>query len=446
MGGAVILPPMVTLSSAPRFTTATLASATAGPFNIGFRVFATSTTTAKDALEVLVNGAVRTDFTVAGDFSTGRSDTATITFTAPLAIADVVDIYGNLEPERQEDLIGTGLVRLLNMELPRLWTSVADMLIKAKSAVRLAGGVAAPPITYDDGKVLIMQDSMIKAGPSADEITNAQANAVAAAASAGAAQTAVVAATGVAAGFGLQTIAGRITLGGTANALTINTGLNVGAVLAGQRIRVLTALANTGAVTLQIDALPAVAVLSPGGVALTTNYWTAAQELELTYDGTAWRAALPVFPGRIGPLATTSGTQVELAGIPPRATEIDVILDGVSGTHPFSNDFQIRLGTSASVETSGYFGLSAVNGTTGATVTASFKVPVVSPSDVVYGVLSLKRPDASQNVWVASGSILYSGGLIVITAAKTLAAELTRVQISSANGNFDAGRITVTYR
>ncbi len=293
MGGGVILPPMATLSSAPRFTTATLASATAGPFNIGFRVFATSTTTAKDALEVLVNGAVRTDFTVSGTFTSGYSDTATINFTAPLAIADVVDIYGNLEPERQEDLISTGLTRLLNLELPRLWTSVADMLIKAKSAVRLAGGVAAPPITYDDGKVLIMQDSMIKAGPSADEITNAQSFADAAAASAAAAAISAASAGTQDTTF-LQRSGLRCTIGGTANAITLTTGGSVLSVVAGQQFRFRATSPNAGGVTtIAVDGVAAAEVATITGItggSFPAGYIRTDVDTIVTWNGSRWVA------------------------------------------------------------------------------------------------------------------------------------------------------------
>lgn len=153
--------------------------------------------------------------------------------------------------------------------------------------------------------------------------------------------------------------------------------------------------------------------------------------------------------GRIGPLVTTSGTLVDFIGIPAWATEVEITFDGVSGT-ALSGNFLAQLGTSGSVEVTGYLDTSiAVSATPLVTAyTTGFGMPLSSTASNAYsGHLKLTRPDATQNVWVASGVVrLSTNDVFVLAGTKTLAAALDRVRLSVSSGAFDAGRATVTYK
>lgn len=122
---------MATVSPLPRTNRITLSSSTAGPFEVGFRLFDT------DALDVYVDGLPRTDWTLAATFQNGFSDSATITFTAPLANGAVIQIDGALIPSREDDYInGPGLIPLMNIELARVWASLSEVNRLARTAVR----------------------------------------------------------------------------------------------------------------------------------------------------------------------------------------------------------------------------------------------------------------------------------------------------------------------
>ena len=113
---------MATVSSQTRSTTITLASATAGPFNVGIRIF-------DNTLRVSVNGVVNTDFTVAATYADGYSDDAAITFDTALEIGDVV-IIDPLQPfGRDADYSPTepNLAAKLNIELGRVAALAGDL-------------------------------------------------------------------------------------------------------------------------------------------------------------------------------------------------------------------------------------------------------------------------------------------------------------------------------
>lgn len=161
---------MATLSNAPRITTATIATATAGPFNVGFRLFEPT------AVQVLVNGATRADWSLTGTFSGGYSDTATITFTSALDVGDVLEIVGAMDASRSSDLAGTGLVRQLNVELPRLWAAVADWrrpvedLVEAASAATTAA--ARAEAAELSAEAFAIENSVFSFGAVGDGVTD----------------------------------------------------------------------------------------------------------------------------------------------------------------------------------------------------------------------------------------------------------------------------------
>ena len=113
---------MATVSSTLRATSTTLGSASAGPFNVGFRIFSTD-------LKVFIDGVETEDFTVAASFASGYSDNATVTLTTAQPSGTVVRIESHLPAARQEDYLASdrGLADKMNVELARLWSHGGDV-------------------------------------------------------------------------------------------------------------------------------------------------------------------------------------------------------------------------------------------------------------------------------------------------------------------------------
>lgn len=132
---------MATVSPTPRTTSITLASPSAGPFDVGFRLFEA------DALKVWVDSEVNTNFTVTATFVNGYDDAAKITFGATLATSTVIVIDGNMIPARDDDYLnGPGLVSLMNIELARAWATLSELKMRLD---RAALGLD-PALTLED--------------------------------------------------------------------------------------------------------------------------------------------------------------------------------------------------------------------------------------------------------------------------------------------------------
>lgn len=135
---------MATVAKSDRTTTITLASATAGPFDLSFRLFDT------DALAVYVNQIPRTDWTLSALFSDGFDDNASITFDDELIAGDVIVIDSDLFPRRQQDYRNSGgLVKKLNNELGRMWATLSDLRRDTHRSVRFLKG--SPPVPLGGG-------------------------------------------------------------------------------------------------------------------------------------------------------------------------------------------------------------------------------------------------------------------------------------------------------
>ena len=162
---------MVTVPSTPRINTIDLASASAGPFEIGFRLFE------EDAVEVYVNGdPVVSGFTIATNFVDGYDDDATITFDAALEIGDQIKMIGNMVPVRGADYGPTEkkLTEKLNLELGRLTSQVSETRKIAMQGLRTFSDQV--PFVPEDGKPPVYDQALgrFKNGPSTTEISSAQ--------------------------------------------------------------------------------------------------------------------------------------------------------------------------------------------------------------------------------------------------------------------------------
>ena len=106
---------MVTVSAAPRSTTIVLASPSAGPFALTFRLFE------EDSVKVYVDGVESVAWTLSATFTDGYDDAATITFGAAVGSGSTIVIDSVMIPAREDDLVNgdRNLVAKLNAELAR---------------------------------------------------------------------------------------------------------------------------------------------------------------------------------------------------------------------------------------------------------------------------------------------------------------------------------------
>ena len=104
----------------------------AGPFDIGFRLFDS------DAVKVYVDGVEATAFTLAAAYANGFDDAATITFTSDVTAPAVITIEAALVPWREKDLVNgdRNLVAHLNVELARIVSSLAEIRRDVDRAIR----------------------------------------------------------------------------------------------------------------------------------------------------------------------------------------------------------------------------------------------------------------------------------------------------------------------
>jgi hypothetical protein len=180
---------MATLADTPRTQTFTLASATAGPFDITIRLFSTD-------LRVTVNDVATEAYSVTATFADGYEDDATITFDEALEIGDVVVIDPILPPARDVNYSPTepGLTAKLNIELARSWSVLQQFArdftrsLKLPSNATQSKEIAAPTAP---NQILSSNDDNtgFRFGPATlTDVASASANAATAAAAAAAAE------------------------------------------------------------------------------------------------------------------------------------------------------------------------------------------------------------------------------------------------------------------
>lgn len=121
---------MPTIPPTLRTKTYTLASRSAGPFEVGFRLFEAT------ALAVYVNGLATTAYAVSATFLNGYDDAATITFAAAQTSGALIQMDGAMVPARKDDYLnGPQLESLVNIEMERLWAVISESRMLLKRAV-----------------------------------------------------------------------------------------------------------------------------------------------------------------------------------------------------------------------------------------------------------------------------------------------------------------------
>lgn len=162
---------MANLAPSARSTTITLASASSGPFLVGFRLFEAS------GLSVYVDEAAPAGgFTVSANFDQGYDDTAAVTLSAPAPAGSVIRIDGDMTPARAADYLpgDPGLTRKLNIEFPRIWAILQELRRGVSFSLRTFSPTA--PFQPKPGRALIgtIWGGVSGDGPNAADIAGAQ--------------------------------------------------------------------------------------------------------------------------------------------------------------------------------------------------------------------------------------------------------------------------------
>ena len=144
-------------------------------------------------------------------------------------------------------------------------------------------------------------------------------------------------------------------------------------------------------------------------------------------------------------VATTSGAQIDLTGIPSNAKRITVICDGVSagGTAGFG----LQPGTSGGIETTGYVSaMSSVQGTNNTLIASSttrfLGVNASVAASAYYGSFVLEK--ISGNLWSCSSLLaVTTGATWHQRGSKLLGGTLDRVRLLANGDAFDLGTVTI---
>ena len=170
-------------------------------------------------------------------------------------------------------------------------------------------------------------------------------------------------------------------------------------------------------------------------------------QVPFSTDGSTWTATQKIFRGTS--VATTSGTSIDITGIPSWVKRVTIMVYGVSTNGNAYPRFQIGAG---SIDTTNYNGTGVQiysGATAGVTLSAGFDVIALNAANLLYGQAVLTNMDSS-NSWNFSftGATTTGNQLALITfGGHTLSGSLDRVRLTTANGtdSFDAGTVNILY-
>lgn len=135
-----------------RTTTVTLATTSAGPFDLSFRLFDA------ESIKVYINGIETLAFTLSrATFLDGYADDAQVTLTVAEPPATVIVIDSAFVARREEAYLnGNGLVDNLNVEQARQWGAIQDLQRDVSRSVR--GLTPNDPVTVDPSAIYLAQE------------------------------------------------------------------------------------------------------------------------------------------------------------------------------------------------------------------------------------------------------------------------------------------------
>lgn len=150
----------------------------------------------------------------------------------------------------------------------------------------------------------------------------------------------------------------------------------------------------------------------------------------------------------VNPVATTSGTAIDITGLPTGVKAIYIHFD--KNTVNGATNFLLQLGDSGGIENTGYLGACYQLGSTGVTSTAGFPIRRAASTIAIVGTLILMIENAANNTWSINGNLARSeslGDIFVCAGQKSLSATLDRIRLVSENGTaiFNGGNFSISY-
>jgi len=175
-------------------------------------------------------------------------------------------------------------------------------------------------------------------------------------------------------------------------------------------------------------------------------------DITVASSGTSWTVDSGVItPAKLSQPITRMTSQnaastsfVTFTSIPSWVKRITLCLNGISTSGAVN--VLVRLGDAGGIETTGYTsGSSRLDSSSlaSATSTSGFLLNSSNAGYSLSGVITIAN--TSGNIWLASGSVSYSGGTITCAGDKTLSDVLTTVSVLPVSGTFDSGSINIIY-
>lgn len=176
------------------------------------------------------------------------------------------------------------------------------------------------------------------------------------------------------------------------------------------------------------------------GQVLTSNGAGALPTFQDAAGGSGWTVTTPV--------ATTSGSEIDLTGIPAGTKVIFINFNQVSLSN--TDDLLIQLGDSGGIETTDYISGSSNSGAFGTEITSTsgLIIDVGANGARVTGHMILTLVDSANNTWASSVNVYLDGtaSLSLGGGRKSLSAELTQIRLTRTGSNtFDNGEVSLTY-
>lgn len=215
-----------------------------------------------------------------------------------------------------------------------------------------------------------------------------------------------------------------------------------------------TAMSTTGSFTGSISGTTlTITAVGSGSVSvgqvITGTGVTAGTSITGLITGTGGTGTYTVSTSQTVASTTISVNGVDFTGIPSWVKRITVNLSGLSSNG--TSGFEVCLGTSGSIEATGYAGGGtrfSTTGAGGAASTTGFLINANLAANEVHGSLTICL--VTGNTWAASGCfggpsatnfMWFTGG------GKTLSGTLTQLRVATSNGTdtFDAGTINILY-
>lgn len=292
------------------------------------------------------------------------------------------------------------------------------------------------------------------------------------------------------------------TVGGTADVITLTPSPAIASYTAGQTFRFIASGDNTTNVTVNVSGLGAKAITKNGAVALVAGDLKSGAMIECTYDGTRFILATQVpnvsdnvfrvvgssdvtkkvafevdglttattrtvtVPDKSGTMAmtsdllalgtpqnTTSGTAVDITGIPAGVKRVTISLHNVStnGTSHLS----LQIGDSGGFENTSYGGacVTPTNGGNPVVTSGSSEFIIANTmiaANTFSGCVVLTLLDATNHIWCESGTLASSNGNLVVCISSGSHAltggPLDRIRLTNSGANsFDNGAINIMY-